>query len=149
MHSAMLLAIVAISLPAVSAIEPSILFSRNTVSGGGWALRATSCAPTFQLCGHNDMCCPANTDCINSGTGNHCCAPGTICRDLIAASPQCADDSWSLWNSTTAKSGQGYFCCLPGQVGTNTGSCVAGGSNVVQTLSASLVCVSLFYLKRG
>lgn len=125
---------------SASAIEPSLLLSRNTAPGGGWALRATSCAPTFQLCGSNNMCCPGKTDCIYSGTGSFCCAPGTICQSLIVASPQCADNSWSLWNSTTAKSGQGYFCCLPGQVGTNGMTCVAAGSNVVQTLSASLVC---------
>jgi hypothetical protein len=141
MHYSLVFGVFAISLPIASAIDAALLLSRNTVSGGGWAQHATSCAPTFKLCTHGSTCCPGNTDCVESGTGSHCCASGTTCHDLIVAAPQCADDSWSLWNSTTLPSGQGYFCCLPGQIGTNQESCVAAGSNVVPTLNAHLVCL--------
>ncbi|KAH6677683.1 hypothetical protein B0J14DRAFT_584931 [Halenospora varia] len=117
---------------------PQLLYGRALVSSGGWALAATTCPADVQRCS-SVFCCSAGSDCKFVGSEYHCCPKGTDCATVLEASPQCADDSWSLWSKTTKPKGTGYFCCLPGQIGTNTGTCVAGSSNVVATLAASLV----------
>ncbi|EPE25193.1 hypothetical protein GLAREA_11774 [Glarea lozoyensis ATCC 20868] len=115
---------------------PRFLDSRADTSGG-WALSAPSCPSNVQTC--DRFCCPSSMDCVRVAPQSHCCPKGTTCEAVYKASPQCADDSWSLWNRTDLKKGDGYFCCLPGQIGTNSNNCVAGNTPVVATLSAQLL----------
>jgi hypothetical protein len=56
----------------------------------------------------------------------------------------CADNSWTLWNTTTADYPIGFFCCLPGQLGTQDGYCVPpnglDGAQVAVRVCASFSC---------
>lgn len=53
----------------------------------------------------------------------------------------CADNSWTLWNSTTTEYEGGYFCCLPGEIGLQTGKCIPPESYISSNPSAVLVSV--------
>ncbi|RDL36133.1 uncharacterized protein BP5553_06745 [Venustampulla echinocandica] len=137
--SSFLLPLLACGVFALQLAQPvPQFFDPRGVTSGGWSLQATSCPVDNQLCS-GSYCCPASMDCVHVSPQNHCCPKGTTCQAIFVASPQCADDGWSLWNKTTVPKGQGYFCCLPGQIGTNSNNCVAGGTPVVATLSAELL----------
>jgi hypothetical protein len=54
-----------------------------------------------------------------------------------------ADDSWVLWNATTALefTTSEYFCCLPGQIGCQDGTCVEPDTySTCGVFSAAFVC---------
>jgi hypothetical protein len=134
---------------------PQFLDSRADTSGGR-ALSTPSCPSNVQTC--NRFCCLSSMDCVRVAPQSRCCPKGnlqllsqiglansnagTTCEAVFKASPQCADDFWSLWNRTDLRKSDGYFCCLPRQLGTNSNNCVAGNTPGVASLSAQLVGIS-------
>ena len=145
---------------AEGALALEVLGTRAPTSGG-WGLINPTCSEGTQQC--DRFCCPTTLECEwDPAAGHHCCPTGSYhfeafclslsdvtysgsnCLAAYQASPQCADDSWSLWRVAKSATGAGYFCCLPDQIGTNAGTCVTGNTPVVATLSASLVCISPF-----
>ncbi|CAI6335439.1 unnamed protein product [Periconia digitata] len=111
---------------------------------GGWALRVddTTCpkdAPVNCGTGEQLRCCPNGLKCAGEGDygGNYCCKEGEDCRSESSSTPQCPDQSWTLFggNGTLEKGG---WCCEPGTNGYYRGNmdavgCTAAGVRTLPT----------------
>lgn len=75
--------------------------------------RNNSCSAGESTCGTTwgtfHACCPESSDCVDSHMTQVknfiCCSNALNCATILADTPNCANTSWDLYNST------GYFCC--------------------------------------